>query len=678
MKKMLKLLIGSAITSVLVCLYGVSAYAIEIDGLGTDESPYVIKNENQLIAITTNELPDDASYILNNDIKLITKSWTPIGTNSENGFSGKFNGNGHTISNLTIGATTNTTTDIGLFSKNEGTISNLNVEVSSIIGNKYTGGIVGQNNGLVSGCKITGTISADNSYNTDNSLGGAVGSNYGNVINVISNVTLKDGNTNTGGVVGYSEGTIERCEYTGVANDLDTSYFGGIVGYSKGDVTACSNSGVINTYLNYLGGVVGYADSGTISLSSNKSDISSTTTFNSYIGGLIGYNNNAEVSNCYSIGDVSCSNTSNYNTYVGGFMGYNKSEKYIKNTYCISRVSGKTASAFANGQNTLYVNCFYNKTVQNTAEVGAFGLTDDEMRDTQNFAENFTFWDFVSTWGIDTNINNGYPYLLSLVNPVTGVTISDDSLNLSIGEAYQLTAEIQPTDATNKGLSWISSNSNIVSVDDNGNLIAKKLGSATVSAVTADGGFTANCDITVVNNTNLDETLLFKVDDFSTIRGQKIKVPIRLLVGNSVGISSINFDVSYDTDYLTPVEDMYIQDGELFSGLKASINEENGIIHVSGSSSNTAISSGIIGYIEFTVNPKTEIATSKLTISVKELKATIGTIQKNLKSIAFDGTVTINNFKYGDVDGNNVINAADASLILQKVLDSTFILPIER
>ena len=67
-------------------------------GDGTSPNPYVITSVNQLNEIR-NDL--DASYILDNDLDLSMVEWSPIGT-EENPFTGRFNGNGHIISNLNI------------------------------------------------------------------------------------------------------------------------------------------------------------------------------------------------------------------------------------------------------------------------------------------------------------------------------------------------------------------------------------------------------------------------------------------------------------------------------------------------------------------------------------------------------------------------------------------------
>ena len=80
---------------------------------------------------------------------------------------------------------------------------------------------------------------------------------------------------------------------------------------------------------------------------------------------------------------------------------------------------------------------------------------------------------------------------------VTGVTLDKDKLELVQGKKTQLKATILPKNATNKNVTWSSSDSSTASVDQNGNVIAKNLGTATITVTTDDGGYTATCDVTV-------------------------------------------------------------------------------------------------------------------------------------------------------------------------------------
>ncbi|MBR0030277.1 MAG: Ig domain-containing protein [Bacteroidales bacterium] len=84
---------------------------------------------------------------------------------------------------------------------------------------------------------------------------------------------------------------------------------------------------------------------------------------------------------------------------------------------------------------------------------------------------------------------------------VTGVSLDKTELTLKSGEKATLTATVTPEDATDKTVSWKSSDSAVATVDENGKVTAVKAGSATITVTTTDGGKTATCKVTVTATT---------------------------------------------------------------------------------------------------------------------------------------------------------------------------------
>lgn len=80
--------------------------------------------------------------------------------------------------------------------------------------------------------------------------------------------------------------------------------------------------------------------------------------------------------------------------------------------------------------------------------------------------------------------------------PVTGVALDKTSLEMEEGDTVTLTATISPANATNKNVSWSSSDNTVATVED-GKVTALKGGAATITVTTADGGKTASCDVVV-------------------------------------------------------------------------------------------------------------------------------------------------------------------------------------
>ena len=116
-----------------------------------------------------------------------------------------------------------------------------------------------------------------------------------------------------------------------------------------------------------------------------------------------------------------------------------------------------------------------------------------------------------------TTVDGGYQATCMIFvkneNPVNGVSLNKDQLNLFIGETEQLTATIDPEDATDKRLSWESSNSSVATVLDDGTVKGKDSGTATITVTTVDGEYQATCKVVVqklvpVSNVKLNKSHL--------------------------------------------------------------------------------------------------------------------------------------------------------------------------
>ena len=81
---------------------------------------------------------------------------------------------------------------------------------------------------------------------------------------------------------------------------------------------------------------------------------------------------------------------------------------------------------------------------------------------------------------------------------VTGVSLNASTVKMYVGQNYQLIHTVKPSNATNKGVTWNSSNTNVVSVS-NGKIIGKSSGKARITVTTIDGGYSAYTDVTVIN-----------------------------------------------------------------------------------------------------------------------------------------------------------------------------------
>lgn len=91
--------------------------------------------------------------------------------------------------------------------------------------------------------------------------------------------------------------------------------------------------------------------------------------------------------------------------------------------------------------------------------------------------------------------------------PVTGISLNKTTMSLAAGESESLYATITPSNATDKSVSWTSSNTEIATVSSSGHVTAKAVGSAVITATTTDGGKKATCSVTVLPVAVTDITL---------------------------------------------------------------------------------------------------------------------------------------------------------------------------
>ncbi len=225
---------------------------------------------------------------LSSDINLSGKEWTPIGTSMTYYFAGTFNGNGHKISNLTVGTSDSpsTLTFVGLFgyagiSTAKATITDVTLETISIVSNvtkAKAGGLTGFICGTITGCSATGTIEC---RNTNAWAGGLIGQmNPAAVTDCYAKVSISASASNStagggmaytsvGGLVGWNSSDtsspIANCYATGSLSGGNSARVGGLVGtiryagpsvnncYATGDVTTGGNSPEVG----YAGGLIG-------------------------------------------------------------------------------------------------------------------------------------------------------------------------------------------------------------------------------------------------------------------------------------------------------------------------------------------------------------------------------------------------------------------------------------
>lgn len=114
-----------------------------------------------------------------------------------------------------------------------------------------------------------------------------------------------------------------------------------------------------------------------------------------------------------------------------------------------------------------------------------------------------------------TTVNGGFTATAAITvkTAVTGVTLDQTAVTLEVDETVTLIATLEPATATNQTVGWISGNEDVATVD-NGIVTAISVGTATISVITLEGSFIANCEVTVteasiaVTGVSLDQATL--------------------------------------------------------------------------------------------------------------------------------------------------------------------------
>ena len=314
-------------------------------------------------------------YKLMVDIDLSGEEWSPLG-NATSPFTGKLDGNNHTISGLTI--TTQRAYE-GLFGYNQGIIENvklLNVSlnISAINQNSYIGGLAGYNKGTIGNSQVSGVVKTNShSSSYESYTGGIAGFNHanGNIIGTINNANV-NGINYAAGIVASNEGNLNNLVNNGSVES--TTYGAGIVALSNQGLTNCVNNGNV-TSDSYTAGIVATLPNTTVATISNCKNTGSINTQSS-AGGIVGYNTDKAgasstyltITKCVNRGNITSSTNS---SYIGGIAGFIYST-YISDSYSIADISGAdyAGGIIGYGWNGNVTNCYAVGNLQSHSRVG--------------------------------------------------------------------------------------------------------------------------------------------------------------------------------------------------------------------------------------------------------------------------------------------------------------------
>ena len=326
-------------------------------GSGTLGDPYQVSTPAQLSEVR-NDL--DKHFIQINDISIKNydhdsdgKGWMPIGgAGGTDYFKGHFDGQGFVINGLTINRPS--TNDIGLFglvgvsdNSTEITITNVCLHNVSVKGAVGVGGLIG----------------------------GVIANDLTNIIFSYTKNGTVVGDGNLGGLIGYIKSYKDNAN-TGDRPTISQSFSDVDVSWSK---TASGTN---------FGGLVGNSRKAVIENSYSRSSVTidnTTAALGSVgnVGGLVGLiSNRTSIDNSYSTGEIIAIGSPSISN-IGGLIGFKEGNSTVTDSYWDTETSNQSSSD------------------------GGTGKTTAELKKQTTFSG----YDFTNIWGIDPDINDGYPYL---------------------------------------------------------------------------------------------------------------------------------------------------------------------------------------------------------------------------------------------------------------------------
>lgn len=258
------------------------------------------------------------------------------------------------------------------------------------------------------------------------------------------------------------------------------------------------------------------------------------------------------------------------------------------------------------------------------------------------------------------------------VNPVlvSGIALNETDAELTVGEKLQLEATITPENATDKSVTWSSTNEAVAVVDESGLVTAVGSGTCQIKATANDGsGKTASCLVTVEKNNKLTVT-----DMTQCCGGRGV---LSVLLTDEETIMGFQFDLELPTG-VTVAE----KEGLLMAALTGNAVNTHSISSskvgerlyrfVVTPQGSRAISNADGGGMNITIDVADDMAVGTYTMTIKDIEMTVkkaGNVYEDIHPKNSTATLTITEATMGDVNGDGRVSVTDVISMNSYILE---------
>ncbi|MBQ7587876.1 MAG: Ig-like domain-containing protein [Lachnospiraceae bacterium] len=246
--------------------------------------------------------------------------------------------------------------------------------------------------------------------------------------------------------------------------------------------------------------------------------------------------------------------------------------------------------------------------------------------------------------------------------PVTSVTLDKTSLEINAGSTSVLTATVKPDNATDKTVTWKSSDEKIATVNSSGKVTAVKEGTATITVTSnSNKDKSASCKVTVKSKPT---GIVIKADDVSGAAGSTVSVPVRI-TGNP-GLGGLSLTII--SDPALSIES--VEKGSILSSGTFEQNKDTGLAQWYTRES-AATGDGILFVVKFSVKNGAEKKNYPVNIAFKDgKKENVVDINGNTLNVSLvAGSVNTNRI-LGDITGDGIIAIGDVVRLARAVSGS--------